>query len=75
MVADVLREMSMGRVAHVVYEKNEFVNVVHRLAWLGVRLEKTSKGGFISRHNSQSSLVLDMKSIKHIDTLKMELKE
>ena len=46
----------------MVFEKKELVKHVHLLAWLGVRLEESSKGGFIVRHNSESSLVMYVKS-------------
>ena len=48
---------------------------VHRLARLGVRLEEYSKGGFMVRHNSESSLVFDVKSKQYLDPLLMDLKE
>ena len=65
----------MGSVTHVVDEKKELVKEVHRLAQFGVRLEEYSKCGFMVRHNSVSSLVVDMKSKQHLDPLLMELKE
>ena len=37
-VADSLRRLSMGSVAHVEEEKNELVKDIHRLARLGVSL-------------------------------------
>ena len=42
---------------------------------LGVRPEEFSKGGFMVRHSSKSSLVVDVKSNQHLDLLLMELKE
>ena len=48
---------------------------VHRLTWLGVWLEDSPKGGFIVHHNSESSLVVEVKSKQHLDSLLMELKE
>ncbi|XP_069145940.1 uncharacterized protein [Solanum lycopersicum] len=74
-VADSLSRVSMGSVAHVNDEKKELVKDVHRLARLGVRLEESSKGGFMVRHNSDSCLVLYVKSKQHLDPLFMELKE
>ena len=74
-VADALIGVSMGSVAHVADEKKELMKVVHRLARLGVRLEEYSKGGFMVRHSSKSSLVVDVKSNQHLDLLLMELKE
>ncbi|WMV30084.1 hypothetical protein MTR67_023469 [Solanum verrucosum] len=43
-VADALRKLSKGSVAHVEEEKNELEKDVHRLARLGVCLTDTSKG-------------------------------
>lgn len=40
---------------------------------LGVRLEGSSKGGVMVRHNSESSLVVHMKSKQYLDPLLMEL--
>ena len=48
---------------------------VHRLARLVVRLEGSPSGGFMVHHNSESSLVVEVKSKKHLDPLLMELKE
>ena len=42
---------------------------VHRLSQLGVWLEDSSKGGFMVRHNSESSLVVEVKYKQHIDPL------
>ena len=42
---------------------------------LGFRLEEYSKGGFMVRNDSESSLVMDVKSKQHFDTLWIELKE
>ena len=74
-VADALIRVSMSSVTHVVDDKKELVKEVHRLAHLGVRLEDSPKGGFVVRHNSESSLVVWVKSKKHLDPLLMELKE
>ena len=48
---------------------------VHRLARLGVRLEDSPNGGFMVHHNSESSLVVEVKSKKHLDQSLMELME
>ena len=50
--------MSMGSVTHVVDDEKDLVKEVHRLYRLGVRLEESLKGGFMVRHNSESSLVV-----------------
>ncbi|TMX01943.1 hypothetical protein EJD97_023069 [Solanum chilense] len=46
-VADSLSRMSIGNIAHVEDRNKELVKDVHRLAWLGVRLEDSPKGGFM----------------------------
>ena len=48
---------------------------MHRLAWLGIRLEGSPQGGYMVHYNSESSLVVEVKSKQYIDTLLMELKE
>ena len=65
----------MGSVAYVGDDKKELVKEVHRMAQLGVRLEEYSKGGFMVRHYSDSSLVVDVKSKQNLVPLLMELKE
>lgn len=47
----------------------------HMLTLLGVKLKETSTSGFMVRHNSDSSLVVDVKSMQHLDPLLMEFKE
>ena len=39
------------------------------------RLENSPDGGAIVHHNSESSLVVEVKSKKHLDLVLMELKE
>ena len=75
MVADILIQVSMGSVAHMVDQKKELVKDVQWLSWLGVRLEEYSKGVFMVFHNSELSLVVDVKSKIHLDPLLIELKE
>ena len=45
------------------------------MAQLGVRLEESSKGGFMVYHNSELSLVVDVKSKQHINPLLMDSME
>ena len=45
------------------------------LARLGVRIEYSLNGGVVVYHNSESSLVVEVKSKKHLDPLLVELKE
>ena len=49
--------------------------VSHRLARLGVRLEDFSDGGFMVHHNSESYLVVEVKSKQHVDQPLMKFKE
>ena len=42
---------------------------------MGVSVEDSPNGGFIVHHNSESSLVVEVKSKKHLDLFFMELKE
>ena len=42
---------------------------------MGVRLENSSKGGFVILHNSESYLMVGVKSKQHLDTLLIKLKE
>ena len=75
MVADELSRVSMDSVAHMVYDKKESVKEVYRFARLGVRLEDSPKSGFVVFKNSESSLVIGVKSKQHLNPLLMELKE
>ena len=74
-VADALSQMSMGSVSHVDDGKKDLVKDVHKLDLLGVRLEDSPEEGFMVHHNSESSLVVEVKSKQHLDLLLMELKE
>ena len=60
---------------HVEEEKKKLVKDVHRLDPLGARLEDSPNGGFMVHCNLDSSLVVAVKSKKHIDQILMELKE
>ena len=48
-VADALRRLSMGSVAHVEEKRKDLVKDVHRLARLGVRLMSISDSGVIDQ--------------------------
>ena len=74
-VEDALSPMTMGSVSHVGERKKDLVKDVHRLARLVVRLEDSPIGGFMVHHHSESSLVVKVKSKKHLDLSLMELKE
>ena len=55
-VADALSHLSMGSASRIDEANKDLVKYVHRLARLGVRLEDSPNGGFMVRHNSDSSL-------------------
>ena len=74
-VADALSHMTMGCVPHVEESKKDLVKDVHRLAYLGVRLPDSPNGGFIVHHYSKSSLMVEVKSKKHLDPSFIELNE
>ena len=74
-VADALSCMIMGSVSHVEEDKKYLVKYVHSLDHLGARLEDSPNEGFMVHHNSESSLVKDVKSKKQLDPSLMDLKE
>ena len=74
-VADGLRRMSMGNIAHVDNGKNELVNDVHRLDRLSVRLVEFTSWGALVHPSSESSLVVEVKEGQHLDNMFMELKD
>ena len=61
-VVHALSHMTMGSVSHLDKDKKDLAREVHRLACLGVRSESSPDGGAIVHHNSESSLVVDVKS-------------
>ena len=74
-VADSVIRLSMGSVSHVEEAKRNLVKDVHRLACLSVRFEGSPNGDVAVHHNSESSLVVEVKSKQHLDPLLMESKE
>ena len=74
-VAKTLSRSSTGSVSHVEEFKRKLVRDVHMLARLGVRIEYSLNGGVVVYHNSESSLVVEVKSKKHLNPLLIELKE
>ena len=70
---ELLKNYDMGVLYHL--DKYNVVKDVHRLARLGVRIEDSRIGCVVVRHNSESSLVFELKSKKHFDQALMELKE
>ncbi len=75
MVADSLGCMTMGSLSHVEEGKKDLVKDVDRLARLGVWLEDSPNGGFMIHQNSESSLVDEVKSKRHLYSSLMDLKE
>ena len=75
MVADALSHKTMGSVSHIDDSKKYLVRDVHRLSRLGVILEDSSDGGFMVHDNSESSLVVEVKSKQHLDKSLMEFKK
>ena len=53
----------------------DLVKDVHRLSYLAWWLEDSRIDGLMVHHNSDSSLVVEVKSKKHLHSLLMELKE
>ena len=74
-VGDALSRMTMGSVYHLDDTKKDLEREVHRLSMLGVRLESSLYWGSIVHHNSESSLVVEVISIQHLDLSLKELKE
>ncbi|XP_069147137.1 uncharacterized protein [Solanum lycopersicum] len=70
-----LTRMTMGSVSQIDEEKKYLVKNVHRLARLGVIYEDSPNGGFMVYHNSESSLVVEVKPKRHLDKSLMELKK
>ena len=62
MIMDALSCMTIGSVYHIGESKKDLVRDVHRFARLRVRLEDSSDGGFMVHHNSESSLIVAVKS-------------
>ena len=74
-VADALSCKTMESVSLMEDGKKCLVKDVHRLSWLGVRLEDSSNGGFLVDQKSKSSLLVEVRSKQHLDPLLMELQK
>ena len=66
-VEDALIRTTIGILPHLVEAKKDLARKLHRLARLGVRLESCPDGGAIACHNSESSLVVELKSKQQLD--------
>ena len=63
-VEDALIRTTIGILPHLDEAKKDLARKLHRLARLGVRF---SGPGVIVHHNSESSLVVEVKSKQHLD--------
>ena len=61
-VVDAHSGMTMGSVSHHDESKKDLAREIHRLARLGVRMQSALDGSSILRRNSESSLVVKVKS-------------
>ena len=74
-VADAISRITMGSVLHINEAKKDLVKDFHRLASLGLRLEGFPNCGVMVHHNSESSLVVELKYKQHLDHQLIEYKE
>ena len=74
-VVDAQSRLFMGSVSHVEESMKKLVKDVHWLACLGVQIDDFPNSGMVIHHNSESSLVVEVKFKQHQDPLLMELKE
>ena len=65
-VENALSHMTIGSVSHIDEAKKDLVKDLHRLYWLGVRLEDSLDGCFIVSNKEESSLAVEAKSKQHI---------
>ena len=74
-VAYALSCITMDSVSHLDEAKKDLAKEVHRLATWWVRLEDSLDGGFMVGNNSESSLVVEVKSKQHLEKSLIEFKE
>ena len=74
-VADSLSRISMGSTTHIEDEKKKLAKQVHRLARLGVWLVDSTSGGITIHPSSEASFLGEVKKVKHLDPMLMELKD
>lgn len=55
-VGDALSWLSMNSIAHIESKRKELVKDVHRLAYSGVRLNKSNEGGILVHNGTESPL-------------------
>ena len=63
LVADPFSSITVGSVSHVDEGTKDLVKDVHRLSNLVIRLEDSPNGCCVVHHKSESSLVVEVKSI------------
>ena len=74
-VADALSQFSMGSVSLVEESKRNLVKDVHRLVGLVVRINDSPNGGMVVHHNSELSLVVEVKSKQHKESILGKMNE
>ena len=74
-VADALRRLSMGSVAHVEEKRKELVKDVHMLSRLGVFLMSISDNGVTIHKGAESFFVVEVKENQDSDPILLELKD
>ena len=73
-VADALRKLTMGNVAHVEEERKELVKDVHNLTLLVVRHMNISESGVTVKNEAESSLVEEVKENLDSNQILLDLK-
>ena len=73
-VADALRRLPMGSIAHVEEERKDLVKDVHRLDLLGIPVMSISDNGATIQNDAELSLVVEVKEKKDSDLILLKLK-
>ena len=66
-IVGALIRMTIGSVSHIDEAKKYLVRDVQRFSRLGERLDDSPNGVFVVHHNSESSLVVEVKSKQSLD--------
>ena len=74
-VVNALSRMSMGSTNHIEDGKRELAKYIHGLSRLGVRLFNSTSGGVPVHPSFESSLVVEVKEVQHLELVLMELKD
>ena len=72
-VVDALSHMTMGSVSHIYKHEKDLSREVQRFS-RGAKMKNSPDGGSIVHHNSESSLVVGVKSKQHLYFALMEFK-